>query len=238
MSQGKRLAGSVKFCRKMEGPDVPSEFPRSPRIRKGGIASYRLPSLLPTIIVFQYNPDEVSRSLKLRSSQGGARGESHRTSGPPDETLSLTVEIDATDQLEFPAENGSVVEFGLHPVIAALEDLLYPSFPLVVANEAMALGGMAFIAAEQSPLTLLIWGRHRVLPVRLESLSLKEQAFDTQLNPIRVSAELSLKVQTYRDLEATNPGYWVYMAGFAQKEMLAAANTIGNAASVVDLLPI
>lgn len=218
---------------------MPSEFPRSPRIRKGGLAAYRLPSLQPTIIAFQYNPDEVSRSLKLRSGQGGGgRGESQRTSGPPDETLSFTVEIDAADQLEFPAENGSAVEMGLHPVIAALEDLLHPSFPLVAANEGMALAGMAFIAAEQAPLTLLIWGRHRVLPVRVESITIKEQAFDTQLNPIRLSADLSLKVQTYRDLEVSNPGYWVYMAGFAQKEVLAATNTIGNVSALADLLPI
>lgn len=217
---------------------MPSEFPRSPKIRKGGLAAYRLPSLMPTIIVFQYNPDEVSRSLKLRGAEGGARGESQRTGGPPEETLTFTVEIDAADQLEFPAENGGVVAKGLHPVIAALETLLYPSFELVVANEAVALAGMAFIAAEQAPLTLLIWGKHRVLPVRVESLTLKEQAFDVNLNPIRVSADLTLKVQSYRDLEMTNPGYWVYMASFAQKEVLAATNTIGNASAIADLLPI
>lgn len=217
---------------------MPSEFPRSPKIRKGGLAAYKLPSLVPTVIVFQYNPDEISRSLKSRGAQGGGRGESQRVSGPPDETLTLTVEIDATDQLEFPAENGSTVEQGLHPVIAALEELLYPSFPLVVANEAMALAGMGFIAAEQAPLTLLFWGRNRVLPVMVESLTLKEQAFDTQLNPIRVSADLALKVQSYRDLDMTNPGYWVYMAAFAQKEVLASGNTIGSASAISDLLPI
>ena len=217
---------------------MPSEFPRSPKIRKGGLAAYRLPSLLPTIIVFQYNPDEVSRSLRSRSAQGGGRGESQRTSGPPEETLTFTVEIDAADQLEFPANNGSVVAMGLHPAIAALESLLHPSFPLVVANEAIAMAGMAFIAAEQAPLTLLVWGKHRVLPVKVESLTLKEQAFDVNLNPIRVSADLSLRVQSYRDLEMTNPGYWVYMASFAQKEVLAAVNTIGNGSAVADLLPV
>ncbi|MDP9422442.1 MAG: hypothetical protein M3Q19_06350 [Pseudomonadota bacterium] len=217
---------------------MPSEFPRSPRIRKGGLAAYRLPSLIPTIIVFQYNPDEVSRSLKLRGAQGGGRGESQRTSGPPDESLNFTVEIDAADQLESPAENGSVVTMGLHPTIAALESLLYPSFPLVVANEAIAMAGMAFIAAEQAPLTLLIWGERRVLPVRVESLTLKEQAFDTNLNPIRVAVDLSLKVQSYRDLDLTNPGYWIYMASFAQKEVLAGVNAIGNSSAIADLMPI
>ena len=92
--------------------------------------------------------------------------------------------------------------------------------------------------AEQAPLTLLIWGRQRVLPVQVEGLTLRERAFDTNLNPIRVSAELTLRVQSYRDLDMTNPGYWVYMASFAQKEVLAAANTLGNTSALADLLPI
>lgn len=216
---------------------MPSEFPRSPKILKGGLAAYQLPSLQPTIIVFQYNPDEVSRTLKLRGTQGGGRGDASRVSGPPDETLTFTVDIDAADQLEFPNQNQTTVQVGLHPVIAALESLLQPSFPLVVANEAMALAGMAFVAAEQAPLTLLIWGRRRVLPVQVESLTLKEQAFDPSLNPIRVTADLSLRVQTYRDLEITNPGYWVYMASFAQKAPLAARNQIGDVSAITGLLP-
>jgi hypothetical protein len=217
---------------------MPSAFPGSPKIRKGGLVAYRLPSLLPTIIVFQYNPDEVSRSIQIRGAQGGGRGDAQRTAGAPDETLTFTVEIDAADQLEAPAQHADTVAMGLHPAIAALETLAYPSFALVAANEALALGGIAFVAAEQAPLTLLIWGRHRVLPVRLESLTIKEQAFDVALNPIRVSADMSLKVLTYRDLEITNPGYWVYMAGFAQKEVLAAANTLTSASAIADLLPI
>lgn len=214
-----------------------SDFPLSPRVRKGGLAAYRLPSLQPTIVIFQYNPDEVSRSLRASTASGGGRGESGRAAGPPEETLTFTVEIDAVDQLEHPAGNNAS-QLGLHPAIAALESLMYPAFAMVAANEAMALGGMGLIAAEQAPLSLLIWGRHRVLPVRVESLSIKEQAFDVNLNPIRISADLSLKVQTYRDMEISNPGYWVYMASFAQKEVLATANTHGNVGGIADLLPI
>jgi hypothetical protein len=218
---------------------MPSEFPRSPKIKKGGLAAYRLPSLLPTIIVFQYNPDEVSRAIQPRTGGGGAgRGDAQRTSGPPQETVTFTMEIDAADQLEHPGENAGTVAMGLHPIVAALESLVHPAFPVVVANEAMAMAGMAFIAAEQQPMTLLVWGRNRVLPIRLQSLTIKEQAFDTALNPIRISADLSLQVLTYLDLETTNPGYWVYMASFAQKEVLAAANTIGNASAIADMLPI
>ena len=214
-----------------------SEFPGTPKVMKGGLVAYQLPELLPTIIVFQYNPDEVSRSIQTRGAQGGGRGDANRVNGPPEETLSFTVEIDAADQLEQPRDNAVTVENGLHPIIAALEGLTYPPYPMVIANEALALAGSAFILSEQAPLALLVWGPRRVLPVQVQSLSIREQAFDQQLNPIRASAELSLKVLTYRDLDVTNPGYWVYLAAFTQKEVMAGINTLGNRTRIQGILP-
>jgi len=214
-----------------------SEFPRSPRILKGALVAYQLPDLLPTIIVFQYNPEEMSRNLQGRVSSGGGRGDANRTNGPPSESISLSVEIDATDQLENPGENGTVVDNGLHPVIAALEGLMYPSYPTVIANQVLAIAGSAMILGEPSPLALLIWGPKRVLPVQVASVSITEQAFDTKLNPTRAKADLSLKVMTYRDLDVTNPAYWVYMAAFTQKEVLSAMNTIGSVQSIKQVLP-
>ena len=215
-----------------------SGFPGSPRVMKGGLVAYQLPELAPAIIVYQYNPDEVQRQLRLRGGGGGGRGDSNRVNGPPEETLSFTLDIDAADQLELPAENAITVANGLHPVIAALEGLLYPPYPLVIANEAMALAGSAFIQGEQAPLVLLVWGPKRVLPVQIESLQIREQAFDQLLNPIRVQVEMSASVQTYRDLDVTNPGYWVYMSSFTQKEVMATLNTFGNRTGIQGLLPI
>jgi hypothetical protein len=215
-----------------------SGFARSPSFLKGGIVAYQLPELLPTIIIFQYNPDEVTRSLQMRGSSGGGRGDANRVNGPPEETLSFTVEIDAADQLEQPAQNMITVENGLHPAIAALEGLTYPPYPIVIANEALALAGSAFILGEQAPLALLVWGPRRVLPVQVQSLSIREQAFDQKLNPMRASVDLSLKVLTYRDVDITNPGYWVYMAAFTQKEVMAALNTFEEAAEIRSILPI
>ncbi|MBL8894647.1 MAG: hypothetical protein JNJ53_08595 [Rhizobiales bacterium] len=213
-----------------------SEFPLSPRVLKGGLVAYRLPDLFPTVIVFQYNPDEVSRSLQMQSASSGAgRGEANRVNGPPQETITLSVEIDATDQLEKPGENATAVDNGLHPVIASIERLVYPSYPLVIANEALAFAGSAFILNETAPLTLLVWGARRVLPVQVQSLSIKEEAFDQKLNPIRAKADLSLRVLTYRDLEITNPGYWVYLAAFTQKEVMSALNTYGDTSGIAAL---
>jgi hypothetical protein len=187
--------------------------------------------------VFQYNPDEVSRELRSRGAQGGGRGDANRTDGPPDETLTFTVEIDAADQLAEPSQNAVTLQNGLHPVVASLERLLYPSFASVIANEALALAGSGLILGEQAPLALLIWGPKRVLPVQVQSMTIKEQAFDGKLNPIRISANLSLKVLTYRDLNITNPGYWVFMASFTQKEVMSGLNTLGNISSLGNALP-
>jgi hypothetical protein len=214
-----------------------SDFPRSPKVQKGGIVAYQFPELLPTVVVFQYNPDEVQRSLQTRGASGGGRGDAHRVSGPPDETLTFTVEVDAADQLEQPRDNAVTVANGLHPIIAALEGLVYPPYPMVIANEALALAGSAFILGEQAPLALLIWGPRRVLPVAVQSLSIREEAFDQTLNPIRARVELSLKVLTYRDLDVTNPGYWVYLAAFTQKEALGAMNTLGDRSGIQALMP-
>jgi hypothetical protein len=215
-----------------------SAFPGALKVMKGGLVAYQLPELLPTIIVYQYNPDEVQRQLRLRGASGGGRGDANRVNGPPEETISFTVDIDAADQLELPDQNAITVQNGLHPVIAALEGLLYPAYPAVVANEAMSLAGSAFILGEQAPLVLLVWGPRRVLPVQVDSISIREQNFDTRLNPIRVQVEMQASVQSYRDLDVTNPGYWVYMSAFTQKEVMAAMNTLGERTGIQGLVPI
>ncbi len=216
---------------------MPTGFIRSPRVQKGAIVFYQLPDLLPNIIAFQYNPDEVTHALQSKPSGGGGRGDANRVNGPPEETFSFAIEIDAADQLEQPSQNAVTVENGLYPIIAALEKLLFPPYPAVIANEALALAGSAFILSEQAPLTLLVWGARRVLPVQIQSLSIKEEAFDQKLNPIRARADLSMRVMTYRDLDVTNPGYWVYLAAFTQKEAMAALNTFGDRTGIQAVLP-
>jgi hypothetical protein len=206
-------------------------------VQKGAIVFYQLPDLLPNIIAFQYNPDEVTHALQGRPVGGGGRGDANRVNGPPEETFSFTIEIDAADQLEQPLQNALTVENGLHPIIAALEKLLFPSYSAVIANEALALAGGSFILSEQAPLTLLIWGARRVLPVQIQSLSIREEAFDQKLNPIRARADLSMRVLTYRDLDVTNPGYWVYLAAFTQKEAMAGLHTLGDPAGIQAVLP-
>ena len=78
-----------------------SSFPRSPRVRKGAIVAMDPLNPLASVIIFQYNPEKMTRRLEAQlSTERCGSGGVQRFSGPPRETISLEVQIDATDQLE------------------------------------------------------------------------------------------------------------------------------------------
>jgi hypothetical protein len=67
--------------------------------------------------------------------------------------------------------------------------------------------------------------------VRLTTFSVNEEAYDVDLNPIRASVNLGLRVLSYSDLSLTNPGYYLFLAHQVTKEVMA---TIGSATGLVD----
>src|SRR6266705_674373 len=138
-------------------------FPGSPRLIKGAIIGADKFNPLASVIVFQYNPDTMTRRLEARTSGGeGDRSEALRLTGPPKETITISIEVDATDQLE--TANPIAVASGINPTLAALEMLLYPKSALVLANLTAAQGGFIEIVPVEAPLTLFVWGPTRVLP--------------------------------------------------------------------------
>src|SRR5438270_9238002 len=163
-----------------------SEFPRSPRLLKGALVVFdsQKPGPPPRVIAFQYNSEQLTRSLASRaappepSNVGAAREDSFRVLGPPVETINLSVVLDAADQLEEPDRNPEVAANGLHPALAALELLLYPPSTQVLLNRTLAQAGSAQICPADLPLTLLVWGKSRAVPVRLTDFSIAEEAFD------------------------------------------------------------
>lgn len=196
-------------------------FPRSPRLLKGALVSFELPNPKPAVIVFQYNPDTLSRTLEAQT--GGEGTDALRIKGAPVETIKLDSELDATDQLEQGA-----AAIGLHPQLAALEVLIYPKSALVIANTALLNAGTIEILPPQAPFTLFIWGPKRVLPVRLTEFSITEEAYDPQLNPIRAKVSLGLRVLSYNDLPVANPGYHLFLAHQIVKETMAAIARTGS----------
>jgi hypothetical protein len=185
------------------------------------------------VIVLQFNPDTLERTVAPQSAgdsgDGGSggtgsgdRNEALRLKGPAQESWKFTAEIDATDQFEIAAPDG------IHPQLATLEMLVQPTTEQLRAASRLSQKGAIEISPIEMPLTLFTWGSKRVVPVRLTELSVNESAFDVNLNPIRASLGIGMKILTVSDLPAGHRGADLYMAHLAQKERLAAAARGGS----------
>jgi hypothetical protein len=224
-----------------------SEFPGRPKLLKGALVAYQSQLIpgVPRVVVFQYNPESLTRTLRHRTpissdEEGTSRAEAReilQVTGPPRESIGLKVTLDAADQLEFPGANPDVVAAGLHPALATLELLMYPPSALVLSNFLRARLGSRSITAMDVPLSLLVWGPARVVPVAVESFSVTEEAFDQLLNPIRAEVDLDLKVLTYDDLEVGSLGHGASLVNHFSKEALSAIHQVKTAVEAVGLLP-
>ena len=162
-----------------------STFPGSPRTLQGAIVGLDPFNPLASIVVFQYNPERLQRSIQPATpagatgagAAGGARAEALRLRGAPVETITVEVEIDATDQLAKRRPPG------LHP------GHLPPSSPpwrccstprarWSSPTPPCSWRGTIEIIPPVAPLTLFVWGPKRVLPVRLTKFSITEEAYD------------------------------------------------------------
>jgi hypothetical protein len=160
--------------------------------------------------------------------ESGDRSQAMRIKGPPVETIKLDAEIDATDQLEFPDQNQTTVEFGILPQLAALETIIYPASSVLTSNNALAGSGTLEIAPMEAPLTLFVWSKNRILPVRVSDLSVTEEAFDPALNPIRAKVSLGLRVLSVDDLGFAHKGGNLFMGYLQAKERLAGRLAAGG----------
>ena len=207
-------------------------FPGSPRLIKGALVGMDIFNPLASVVVFQYNPETMTRRLEARSAGGGGdQGETMRLSGPPKETITLSIEIDAADQLE--EGDPIATKVGIYPSLSALEMMLYPKSALVIANTVLSLIGTIEILPMEAPFVLFAWGAQRVLPVRLTSFSITEEAYDTLLNPIRAKVELSLSVLSYQDFGVLHPGHNLFLVHQMAKEVMATLNVVNSAQNIV-----
>jgi hypothetical protein len=208
-----------------------SGLSNSPRLIKGALIGVDLFNPLASVVIFQYNPETVTRTLQPQGAgDGGARAEAMRLKGAPIETIKMDVEIDATDQLEQGDANASAM--GIYPQLSALEMLVYPKSLLVIANTVLMALGTLEVLPPIGPFTVLVWGLKRVVPVRVNEFSITEVLHDAGLNPIRARVSLGLRVLSYNDLSLTNPGYYLFLAHQAAKEVMATIGSIGNIGAV------
>lgn len=127
-------------------------YPNSPLLLKGALIHFGAPMLIPipNIIVFQYNPESMTRSLtpwkppeREVNAEFGQQGNTQSItvtrkglsakdamalSQPydPAETFSLVLELDATDALAEPLRHPMAVLSGVADRLAAIEMLMYP----------------------------------------------------------------------------------------------------------------
>jgi hypothetical protein len=234
-------------------------FPRSPKLLKGALVRLGEGFLgpIPNIIVFQYNPEKFSRQFKFSEN---AKVESNdkdpakktgaaSTAEPfdPVESFNLTLELDAADALEDPEGHPIEAITGIADRIAAIEMLTYPMAKDPTAPPpAQQPGGSSPVPKNKVPVVLFIWGPGRILPVRITSISIEEQAFSPTLFPIRATVNLGLTVLNENSFIETSGsnltvseklavGAYKYTKGL--KEGLARANLLNSGASLLGMLP-
>lgn len=157
------------------------------------------------LIPFRFNPEALSRSLQIEQAQqtqgaegapsrgGGSNTEqaSDASDGPLKQTFSVLIRLDMRDreaarQPASPADD-ETLSLGVLPEIAALEELMYPAPKADDSQQPVA-------ARPPRPVVLLVWGIHRVFPVRVVSMTINETLHNADLAPVRAEIEVGLEV--------------------------------------------
>ena len=201
---------------------MPGGFRNQPRVLRGAFVEYGL-SVPPLIVLFQFNPLELSRhrsqlfsvpastrvwgeEVSLRQFHQGFEDltqlrEAQQVTVQP-ESLSFDIRLDATDRLN--DGDPLTAQFGIAPQLAMLELMVQPKSESIFGEilDALRPGGFSFTCTEKPPMVLFIWGRKRVLPVNIDSLSITETEFSADLQPLRATVGVDLTV-----IEGRNAAY-------------------------------
>ena len=192
---------------------------------------------LPNIVVFQFNPEQVTRQPALvrpptPNTGGGSTDESQQPS-PPTEWISFSLRVDATDQLASGNPTGAIAAAsGILPTLSALELLMVPQRSLAIDLVRLVRGKSLFQHPPDKLSTVLFfWGPFRILPVSVYSLTITETEYDTLLNPIRAEVSVNLEVLTPDQLNGDTLAIGAYYYSQGVKKVMAALN-LANAAQI------
>lgn len=224
-------------------------FPNRPKILRGAFVEFGL-SLPPLVVVFQFNPVQLTRNRSLTFAFPGDAASATPTRTlrqrhgefsdlldlqkkqvvtVQEQTIAFDIRLDATDKLN---DGDTITEqFGIAPQIATLELMVHPKDESLLGAAIGALlgkpKGFSFTRGANPPLVLFIFGRKRVLPVNINSLNITETEFSTDLNPIRATVGVSLTVIEGKSVP--------YMYSKAMTEAMSVLN-LANIADIANVV--
>jgi hypothetical protein len=201
-------------------------------VTKGILFEYGL-SLPPLALVFDFNPQTISRSRTVTIKTGNAPGarlgfdfltplETPRVSQGVElqgEQLSVTIMLDATDKMN----DGDAIagQYGVQPQIDTLRSMVEPKVQgpggLQVLSSLGGGGSRAFERQESASVLIFAWGL-QILPVFMTGVSQNETLHLPNLVPYR--AEMTLNMQV---IESNNP---FFMAEKVRQTAMTALNAV------------
>ena len=191
-----------------------ASYTDQPHILRGAFVEYGI-SIPPLMVVFQFNPEKLTRNRSLSySSKNNDKADDntqlrsfHQKSSlkeiqkdqvvkVQEETLSFELRLDATDSSggtsPLHINNPASLAFGVAPQLATLELMVQPKNESVIAQTFKE--GFSCFQQANPPMILFIWGRKRVLPVNITSLNITEILYSPDLTPTRATASVSMTV--------------------------------------------
>jgi len=188
-----------------------SGYTRSPKLAPGAFIQLIeiVGGFSPEVVTFQYNPEKISRSFQIYGD--GANNQEKGQESPqtqpfaPDESINFALVLDAADGLG----EGRLIEerFGITAKLSAIERLIFASSDLGALVAGQLPGFIDAIPTQpRVPTTLLVLGPHRLVPIRITSMSVEEELFAPDMRPVRATVNLSLKVISEEQLRGlTHP---------------------------------
>jgi hypothetical protein len=232
---------------------VSDGFPNKPKILRGAFVEFGL-TLPPLVVVFQFNPLQLTRNRALTFAVPNAPAGQAGSAAPrrtlrdfhgqfsslldlqkqqlvtvQEQTIGFELRLDATDKLD--DQDALTEEFGIGPQISTLELMTYPKDESLLGGALAALlskpEGFSFTRSANPPLILFVFGRKRVLPVNINSLNITETEFSADLNPIRATVAVNLTVIEGKSVP--------YVYSKAMTEAMSALN-LANLADIANVV--
>jgi hypothetical protein len=211
-----------------------------PYLLRGALIEYgaNLIGPIPNVVIFQINPESLTRTLNIPPRPAGANAREQSRAGEKTfESISLKAHFSAADMLK--DQKFLAKTFGIGPQLCALEKMVHPTAKgggllgaaLDAVGGALGLGGGSGgdpptqpIPREKYPQVLFIWGLTRVHPVTIDSLKIAEVEYDHLLNAVDACSD---------DWVAKGAEEYTTLAKDAQ----AVANLANTAEQIVELIP-